>query len=44
MRILIVNKIIDHFKVVKVIVFSVFSAELPLDQALQAWLLDLTCV
>jgi hypothetical protein len=44
MRVLIVNQVIDHLQVVEVIVLCVFPAELALNQALQASLLDLTCV
>ena len=44
MRVLIVNQVIYHLKVVKVVVLCVFPAQLALNQALQAALLDLPCV
>lgn len=44
MRVLIVNQIIDYLQVVEIIILCVFPAELTLNQALQASLLDLPCV
>jgi len=44
MRVLIVNQVIDDLQVVKVVVLCVFPAQLALNQALQAALLDLPCV
>ena len=44
MRVLIVNQVIHDLQAVKVVVLCVFPAQLALNQALQASLLDLPCV
>jgi hypothetical protein len=44
MRVFIVNQVIHDLQVVEVVVLCVFPADLPLDQALQASLLDLPSV